>query len=161
MGIDGQLNIPLFHPPTAGDNRYRCTKPQPIDRPLGIFNRPYCPRCRALPRGIFDSFVAKTPPVRIELNDPRGVLRTLRSIPIYIRRCLSLFYLKSSMKGMVFATRWCEARACTSSVLGRPACVPCSFFRTVVFSIGYQTDSRSEMVDIDTSYEPQWVGSGV
>ena len=70
MGIKRQLSIPLFHPPTAGDNKFQYAISQPIGRPIGTFNKPYCPRCLALWRGIFDTFVGKRhlPPVRIELN---------------------------------------------------------------------------------------------
>ena len=160
MGIDRQLSIPLFHPPTAGDNRYRCAVPQPIGRPVGTFNRPYCPRCRALWRGIFDRFGAKrhVPSVRLELNNPRGVARELAQ-HVLIRHCLSLLFLKS-LRWTFFATRWCEGLAC--SVLDRLGVVWVLLIpRITPYLIGFRANNMWDMMVIDTDCEPQWVGSGV
>ena len=160
MGIDGQLNIPLFHPLTAGDNRYRCTKPQPIDRPLGIFNIGHIAQ-GAGHCGIVSSiglWLKYTPISHRALSHPRGVPRRLAHHP-HTRRCLSLLHLKS-LRWMVFATRWSEARDC--SALDRRARVPCSFPSwKVPYWIGYQTNNRSEMMGIDTYCEPQWIGFGM
>ena len=122
--IPGMVSIHNFTLTAGDNNRYRYTMPQPIDRSIGILNRPYCPdpgHCSV--ESSIGSWL-RHHQFAWSLTTHESALLQLGASSTY--QALSVEIVPDELGVGGLPTRWCEDPACNG--FERHVRVTCRFF---------------------------------